>query len=215
MKKIIYKVTNKTDGRTYIGASTKGLEPRKQDHINKAYSNSELPLHQAISTYGEDAFTWETIDTASNTNELAEKEVNYIYELKQETQLYNADRGGGIPKEVYQYDANNFNLIAKYDNLKEASSTIGSTKKALSKTCLSVNQYLGGYYWSYNCSAVYTPNTDKRKKQVYQFTLEGEFLKAFKSVADANRQTGVNKTSIAKVCRNERKSAGNYFWKYI
>jgi len=114
MKGIIYKITNTVDGAAYIGATTKGLEDRKRDHIEKAYNNSEKPLHKAISTYGVDAFTWEAIDTATTNNELAEKEVNYIYKFKEQTELYNCDRGGGIPKEVYQYDAETLKLIAKY-----------------------------------------------------------------------------------------------------
>ena len=211
----IYKVENKDNGMVYIGATTRALNDRKQEHVQRAYNNSEKPLHQAIYTYGEDAFTWDTIDTATTNNELAEKEGNYIYEYSKETEIYNASRGGEIPKEIYQYDVYTLKLLAKYPNLTDASSTINSTKKALSNTCLSVNQFLGGYYWSYQCNGYYIPNSDKRKKQVYQFTLDGDFIKAYSSVNEAYRATNINKTSIAKVCRKERNKAGGYFWQYI
>ena len=211
---LIYKVTNLIDSSIYIGATTKSLEVRKEDHIKKSNSNSEKPLHVAISTYGLGMFTWEMIDTASSKNELADKEINYIYEYSKTNSIYNGDRGGGIKKEVYQYHPENLNLITKYDSLKEASEINKLNYKTLSKACLSVNQFLKGYYWSYNCSENFTLNLDKRKKDVYQYTLEGKYLNSFKSVSEASKSTKINKSSIAKVCRKERSKAGGFIWCY-
>lgn len=213
--KIIYKVTNKTTGLAYIGATTRSLRERKQDHMKKVSANSEKPLHKAISTYGEDAFTWECIDTATTNNELAEKEVNYIFKFSEETELYNQSRGGEIQKEVYKYDVKTLKLVEQYNSLTQAANAIGYTKQALSNICLSVNKKLGDYYWSYKYLDYYISNTDKRKKQVYQFAIDGEFLNIYKSIADANRITKINKTSIAKVCRGERKTAGGFMWSYL
>lgn len=210
----IYKAENIETGHVYIGATTRSLEERKQDHIKKVSANSEIPLHEAISTYGVDAFTWETIDTATTNNELAEKEVNYIFKFSEETELYNQSRGGEIQKEVYQYDVETLKLVGKYNSLTIAASTNGYTKQALSKVCLSVNQKLGNYYWGYTCLEYFISNIDKRKKQVYQYTLDGDLIDNYKSIAEANKQTNINKTSIAKVCRGERKTAGGFFWRY-
>lgn len=214
MMKIIYKVTNTATGSAYIGATTRSLEARKEDHLQIAFKNPVKPLHKAISTYGVDAFTWESIDTANTNNELAEKEVNYIYKFGKQTKLYNLSRGGEIQKEVYKYDVKTLKLIEQFNSLTEASVSIGYTKQALSNVCLSINQKLGNYYWSYKKTEYFLPNTDKRKKIVTQYTLGGLFVNNYKSIADANRQTKVNKTSIAKVCRGERKTAGGYIWKY-
>lgn len=213
-KYTIYKVENTQTGYVYIGATTRSLEDRKQDHIKKVCNNSVKPLHQAISTYGAGAFTWECIDTATTNNELAEKEVNYIYEYGEKTELYNQTRGGDIPKEVYQYDVDSLKLIAKHSCLKEAARVINSNKKTLSKACLSVNQKLGGFYWSYKPSFFFLPVPDNRQKKVFQYTIKGKLLKIFKSVSEASKQTGVNKTSIAKVCRGERKTSGGFIWRY-
>lgn len=209
---IIYKVTNKATGSAYIGATTRSIENRKEDHIQRAFKNPEKPLHKAIYTYGKDNFIWECIDTATTNNELAEKEVNYIYEFGKKAELYNLSRGGEIQKEVYKYDVETLKLIEQFNSLTEASASIGYTKQALSNVCLSVNKKLGDYYWSYKKSGYFIPNKDNRKKQVYQFTTDGEFLNTFNSIAEANNQTKINKTSIAKVCRGERKTAGGYFW---
>lgn len=213
-KYTIYKVENIKTGYVYIGATTRSLEDRKQDHLKKVSNNSDKPLHQAMSTYGAEAFTWECVDTATTNNELAEKEVNYICEFGKKTTLYNQTRGGDIPKEVYQYDVDSLKLIAKHSCLKEAARVINSNKKALSKACLSVNQKLGGFYWSYKTSFFFLPVPDNRQKRVFQYSIKEKLLNTFKSVSEANKYTKVNKTSIAKACRGERKSAGGFSWKY-
>ena len=213
-ERIIYKVTHKETGAVYIGATTRTLKERKKDHLKKASAKSKKPLHKAIASYGPEAFIWNSIDTATTNNELAEKEVNYIFKYNYETELYNQTRGGEIQKKVYKYDIKSLKLVKQYNSLTEAATSIGCTKQALSKVCLSVNQKFENYYWSYKCLEHFILNKDYRKKQVYQFTINGNFINAFKSVAQANKQTGVNKTSIAKVCRGERKSAGGFLWKY-
>ena len=65
------------------------------------------------------------------------------------------------------------------------------------------------------CQGWPTDFKDNRKKVVQQFSLEGEFIKEFKSVSEASKETRCNKTGIAKVCRGERKLSGGYYWSYI
>jgi len=54
----------------------------------------------------------------------------------------------------------------------------------------------------------------KYLKAVSQFTKNGEYLKSFYSINEASRQTGVKDTNISRVCRDIRKSAGGFKWKY-
>ena len=44
--------------------------------------------------------------------------------------------------------------------------------------------------------------------------LENGEWEAYKSAADAHRRTGVQRTSIRKVCKGEIKEAGGYKWRY-
>lgn len=52
--------------------------------------------------------------------------------------------------------------------------------------------------------------SDKRVKQVQQLDIEDNMVGMFKSIAEASRATGINKTCIAKVCRGERKTSNGY-----
>ncbi len=92
--------------------------------------------------------------------------------------------------------------------------SINVSSKAISKTCLSVNQTLGSYYWSYEFKEPFIPNSDNRRKELMQYDLDGNYLAKYKSASEASRLTEVNKTSIAKVCRGERSHAGGYIWFY-
>lgn len=52
------------------------------------------------------------------------------------------------------------------------------------------------------------------EKEIQQFTLDGLLVNEYKSIHEAGRQTGIAWQNISKVCRNERKHAGGYYWQY-
>lgn len=49
---------------------------------------------------------------------------------------------------------------------------------------------------------------------VTQF-LDGIWINTFKSTHEASRKTGISQSSIVKVCKGKRKSAGGFQWNYI
>lgn len=212
--KIIYKALNKLTGKTYVGATLKTLESRIKDHLRKASKKVGGEFQGAIRTYGEDAFEWTTIDTADSNNELAEKEKDYIIKYNSKEDGYNADRGGGIKKNIYQYDIDTGVILSTFYSLTEASEFVGVDKKTISKACLGEIKNCAGYFWSYTLSENYKPEEDKRKKKVFQFYFHGEFVRSYKSVSEASRFTGINRSSIAKCCRGEYKYAGEFYWEY-
>ena len=210
---VVYKVTNKRDGNSYIGVTTKSMEERKKDHLIKVNSNSLNKFHSAIKTYGKESFKWEQVDTASTTDELAKKEKEYILKYNSKEDGYNLDSGGGFKKTVYQYDIIYGNLLNKYSNLTDASKTINVNKQDLSKICLSVGKVCKGFYWSYDNKEPFEANVDVRKKKVSKYSLDGVFIDSYNSIAEASKNTGINKSCIAKVCRGERKTSGGFIWK--
>lgn len=210
---IIYKAQNTITGECYIGATTKSIEERKQDHVQKASKGSSLKFHYAISTTGADNFKWEQLDTASNSNELAEKETKYVYDFKAQEEGYNGDCGGGFQKLVYQYNENGI-LIETYNSLTEIKETLGIDKQRISSACLNSTMY-DGSFWSYRLLDNIIPKTDLRIKAVNQYSLNQEFIANFKSASEASRKTGISKTCITRCCRGERKQTGGFLWEYI
>ena len=51
------------------------------------------------------------------------------------------------------------------------------------------------------------------KKQVFQFSLTGEFIKCWGSQKEAGMALNINKSSISNCVRKKSKSAGGYIWK--
>lgn len=54
----------------------------------------------------------------------------------------------------------------------------------------------------------------KTSKKVNQLSREKDFVNSFKSVSEASRQTGINKSGILACIHGKTKHAGNFVWEY-
>lgn len=57
--------------------------------------------------------------------------------------------------------------------------------------------------------------SDNKKKKIYQFDLNGNFIKEWKSAVDIEKETGLEKSNIRCCCRGEIKKAYGFIWRYI
>lgn len=75
----IYKITNIQNNKVYIGQTIRPIKDRFHRHINDAMNNI-LDTHfaRAIRKYGPESFAIEEIDSASNQEELNQKEQYWI-----------------------------------------------------------------------------------------------------------------------------------------
>ncbi|PWG05220.1 NUMOD1 domain-containing DNA-binding protein [Polaribacter aquimarinus] len=212
-KGVVYKVTHTESGKSYIGITTKSIGARKKDHLKKSAKGKSYEFHKAIATYGSEAFRWEQVDTAKSVDELASKEKEYILKYDCLENGYNLDVGGGIQKTIYQYDFKG-TLINTFSSLQSAGNAVNAVKSAIGKACDGNSKSCKGYVWSYSSSfPAYLK--DNRKKKVLQISFKGRVINRFNSVSEAAKQTGFNKTSIAKVCRGERRTCGDFYWRYL
>jgi group I intron endonuclease len=211
---IIYKAENTFTGEVYVGATSKSLIERKNDHLQKSSKGSDGFFHQAIGTYGSDSFVWTEVDSASSINELAEKETEYIYLYDSFQNGYNSDKGGGFKKTVYQYNVETGELVNSYDDLVSAANAVNANKRSISNVCLHTNKTCKGYNWSYSSTIEANSILDLRRKTVNQISLDGDIVACYKSASEASRKTGISKTCITRCCRGEREQSGGFLWKY-
>lgn len=54
----------------------------------------------------------------------------------------------------------------------------------------------------------------KRSKKVYQFTLEGDFIKEWFSAREAQAELGLARTGIGKCCLGKYKTYGGFLWSF-
>ena len=76
---VVYKITNKINGKVYIGQTIQTLGRRWKKHVRYSENNSKTAIHNAIRKYGPENFTIEEIDGANSLSELNYLETHYIY----------------------------------------------------------------------------------------------------------------------------------------
>lgn len=75
---IIYKITNKTNGKCYIGQTIQKLKYRWKSHCKKSSNKPQYAINYAIKKYGPGNFIIEQICECNNQFELDNKEIEYI-----------------------------------------------------------------------------------------------------------------------------------------
>lgn len=91
---IIYRITNRVNGKRYYGQTTYSLEKRWREHLSKLSTNH--PLYTSMRKYGVENFDIEQVAMAASQEDLDLLEQQYIF--KSRTYLrafgYNLDLGG-------------------------------------------------------------------------------------------------------------------------
>ena len=207
----IYKITNKINGKIYIGKTTYTIAYRWHQHTSAATSDKEKAdynflLHKAIRKYGADNFLVEVIEEVEDESILSSREIYWIsyYNsciLEEDSNGYNMTYGGeGASKinkqKIYQLWENGLGSQAIS---KQTGHCITSIKEIL-KT---VKDYTKEIDFARN-----TGNT------VFQYTEKGELVNSYPSIAYAARQVGVNPSMINKCCHGEKQSTAGFFWSF-
>jgi len=92
---IVYKATNKVNGKVYIGQTTYPLNVRIKEHIKSIRrKKNKYYFHRALKKYGESNFIWKTIARCNSKEELNKVEIVTIKKCKSFGRGYNLSRGG-------------------------------------------------------------------------------------------------------------------------
>jgi group I intron endonuclease len=91
----IYKITNKLNGKQYVGQTKTTLYKRFASHVCAANRGSTAIIHSAIRKYGKDAFEVELLQECQSFDELDQAERRWIAELNTiAPNGYNVEAGG-------------------------------------------------------------------------------------------------------------------------
>lgn len=228
----IYKITNKINGKIYIGQTIHSIHSRFLKHktIARIKNRDYKAIHKAINKYGEDNFVLELVEECHSMEELNNKETEYI---KQFNSLvpngYNLCTGGfnKTPSlETIQKikDTRKRKSITRIDMKTGGQKIYNSITEAIEEGftnssicyCLSKkHKYHAGYYWIYTGDTLEIIKTknDLRKRPIIQLDKDGTIINTFESISAAEK-LGFKHSKIILCCQNKRNTYKNYIWKY-
>lgn len=93
---IVYKITNKINGKIYFGLTTRTLKQRFDSHLSAVRQGSKFRFHNAIRKYGVDSWDLEIVAESDDMNFIRKKEEELISEYNTTNNAfgYNAKPGG-------------------------------------------------------------------------------------------------------------------------
>lgn len=118
------------------------------------------------------------------------------------------------PKKVYQYTIDGA-FSKEYKTTIDAEKETGVKKELITASCReNGKKSAGGFLWSYKKfeRIEYKPYS-KNNKRVAQYDLNGNFIREFNSIKEANNLLGLH--DVGAACRGIRKTCGGYIWKFI
>ena len=145
---IIYKITNKINGKVYIGKTKYTVEHRWKRHCYDAFSKYEhtkMKLQEAIIEYGAINFTVEQIDVASTKNEADEKEMYWIAYYDAIENGYNTSpggRNGGRYAKVMIVETGEI-----FPSMVEAARAFGVSNQAIAQAVKNPTWVCRGFHW--------------------------------------------------------------------
>jgi len=92
---VVYKATNKINGKSYIGQTIQSLNERMSRHTHDALSRRDnIYFHKAIRKYGQKNFKWKILAKCYSKNELNSVEIKLIKNYTTFGNGYNLNVGG-------------------------------------------------------------------------------------------------------------------------
>lgn len=202
----IYKITNKLNGKSYVGKTIQSVEERWRCHVrdSKKVTNEKRPLYNAFNKYGVENFSIEILEEV-DVNDASNREKYWIEKLATFKYGYNATIGGD-GRQYIDYDMV-IKLYQEFKNQNEVAILMGITQDSV-KSILDNNKIE-----TLSRQALNELTHNKGIKQIDIKT--GEVISVFNSIKEAENHLGKTNTHIYKVCKGERKTACGFRWEYI
>lgn len=116
--------------------------------------------------------------------------------------IKNTKKAKNYTSKVLQFDLNE-KLIKEWTSITEAKRVLGINN--ISNVCIGLQKTAGGFRWKYKS------RKNRKVKKVFQFDLEGNFIKEWKNIMEASKSV---RGDVSAVLTNKQKTAGGYMWSY-
>ena len=202
---IIYRAVNTITQESYIGQTNHTLAYRWNQHITDN-RRENYKLQKALQKYGPNVFSVEVLEDIPNaTRELMyEREQYWIKYYDSFRNGYNGTMGGAGSRTIM--DGQVLLLWNKGMNYSEISDILRCCKPSVAASL----KILG----LYNTHEAKSRGKNNQKKAVWQYTLDGTFIREFDSTSAAASNVGVDRTAISLCVRGKAHTIAGYKWSY-
>ena len=229
---VVYKHTNRTNGKVYIGITCQATEKRWQ----KGAGYAGTYFGNAIKKYGWDAFTHEVIETGLEEKQACERERALISEYRSNEREYGYNLSGGgevtdcivpmigedNPKAVAVIRIDSVTGEKKtFPSVDDASREMGINHRGICKACRGVAKTYMGYVWEY--ADVQFKKPDRPTRGNYPHTKimkrvrveENGNITEYGSIKEAAYAYGLRGASVSRYISGSRKDNTGRVWSFV
>lgn len=211
----IYLIRNKINGKGYVGQTKRPIEKRWEEHIRDSdpnnFNNERSYIHYALNKYGVENFTFNIVERPKeeNLNNREQYWIRFWHTCIYDEQCngYNLTWGGeGSQKNDYNKVMELWDQGFTQKQIREKSGYGDiSVRNAL---------YVNGITHEEIMNRGQASRIEKAKKKIYQYTLNGEFVKEWESTIAAQKELGYNNAVICNCLKGNLAQAYNFLWVY-
>lgn len=219
---LIYKHTNKINGKCYIG-QTCYKNPAHRWHSDGGGYKSQQKFYRAIKKYTWDNFEHEILAKNLSKRDADILEIEYIKQFDSINNGYNLLSGGSGQttqgEAVYQLSLT-LEIVAQFSSIREAArslypETFNAARSSIGKCCAGHLRQYKGFSWclvrDYSSFTLRVCNGKTMGKSVYQLNKAKELLKQFNSYHAAALAVGTTAINIKRSC-DTFGTAHGYYW---
>lgn len=218
----IYVITNRINGKQYVGMTKHTIEERLKGHISHA-KTYRSKFHNAIRKYGYENFIIEELEACAEID-LDEREKFWINELDTLANGYNSTCGGQkgftskhstgtkekLKRHSRQCSEETRKKISKSHETRTYKKASPETKQKMSDTRR--KRYIEGLRNPAFSEKTKLKMSIAKRKAVNQYDQDGNLIATFQSQIEAAETTGVSNLVISRSCRGVIKSGQ---WKFV
>lgn len=190
----IYIITNKANGKVYIGQSINLWLRINEGYLQKLPKNKghNIHLQRAWNKYGKESFTFEVLEYVLDVEKLNEVETSWIK----------------------FYDASNKKF--GYNIFPEGNSPRGRTMSEEFKKKIKIinSGSNNGMYGQTHTDEVKEIISKANSIPIVQLDIEGQFVREWRSVTEAAEYYGVARAPITSVVRKKTTTSCGFIWVY-
>lgn len=208
----IYKITNKVNGKAYIGQTIQPVEDRWKQHISSAFKENDdkkYAIHYALKKYGAENFDFTVIEEIND--ELLN--VREIYWIKEFNTHYSGGKGYNLTYGGEGGRTADSDEIIKYWNkgltITQIVKETGYSQPTVSLHLKELGIKSEDIYLRWTLY-----NSNYFSKTVYQYDLKGNLIREWPSIISITKELGYQKSEICNCLNFKNRSGYGYLWVY-